>query len=215
MVNISQSQILAVMPSATLKNADAYAVTLSEAMNRFRINTPARIAAFLAQIAHESGSLSRVVENLNYSADGLAATWPGRYRAPSNQPNETARRLHRKPEAIANHCYAGRMGNGDEASGDGWKYRGRGLIQITGRENYKKCGDGLGLDYMSVPELMEWPQHAALSAAWFWASRNLNELADVGDFLSITRKINGGTNGLTDRRAYWARAKSVFKVQGA
>ncbi|MCO2453868.1 glycoside hydrolase family 19 protein, partial [Pseudomonas aeruginosa] len=119
-------------------------------------------------------------------------------------------RLARNPRAIANNAYASRNGNGDEASGDGWRYRGRGLLQITGRANYRAAGAGLGQPLEQEPELLEQPEFAALSAAWWWASHGLNDLADRGEFAAITRRINGGTNGQAERLALWERAKRVL-----
>ncbi|MCO2454033.1 glycoside hydrolase family 19 protein, partial [Pseudomonas aeruginosa] len=119
-------------------------------------------------------------------------------------------RLARNPRAIANNAYASRNGNGDEASGDGWCYRGRGLLQITGRANYRAAGAGLGQPLEQEPELLEQPEWAAISAAWWWASHGLNDLADRGEFAAITRRINGGTNGQAERLALWERAKAVL-----
>lgn len=190
--------------------ANRFLVPLQDAMAAFEINTPVRIAAFLAQVGHESGHLRRLVENLNYSAEGLAATWPSRFRGPDGKPNARARQLHRQPEAIANAVYSNRMGNGDEASGDGWRYRGRGLIQLTGRSNYRACAAGIGLPVEDFPEFLENPEGAALSAAWFWSEHGLNRLADLGQFERITRKINGGTHGLSDRLALYNAARAVL-----
>ncbi|WP_396654127.1 glycoside hydrolase family 19 protein [Metapseudomonas otitidis] len=177
---------------------------------RFSLTTPTRQSAFLAQAAHESAGFTRLTENLNYSATGLAATWPGRFRGADEQPNALARALHRRPEAIANVVYANRMGNGSEASGDGWRYRGRGLLQITGRAQYQRCGAALGLPLVEQPDLLAQPEPAVLSAAWFWQVNGLNELADAGDFEAITRRINGGLNGLAERRALWAKFREAL-----
>ena len=177
------------------------AAALEAAMPAGRIDSPARIAAFLAQVGHESGGLTRLVENLNYGAQGLAATWPSRYAG----PNALAKRLSRNPEAIANNCYANRMGNGNEASGDGWRYRGRGLIQVTGKNNYAAAAEALGLPLVEHPELLEQPIAAARSAVWFWRSNGCNELADADKFEAITRRINGGLHGQAERVALRAR----------
>lgn len=177
---------------------------------RFSLTTPTRQSAFLAQAAHESAGFTRLTENLNYSATGLAATWPGRFRGADGQPNALARGLHRRPEAIANVVYANRMGNGSEASGDGWRYRGRGLLQITGRAQYQRCGAALELPLVEQPDLLAQPEPAVLSAAWFWQVNGLNELADAGDFEAITRRINGGLNGLAERRALWAKFREAL-----
>ncbi len=180
------------------------------ACRRYDINTPARIAAFLAQLAHESARFDRLSENLNYSAQGLAATWPSRFRDAAGQPSALARELHRRPEAIANVVYADRLGNGPAESGDGWHYRGRGLIQITGRSNYRACGDALGIDLERYPELLEYPLYAALSAGWYWDARRLNQHADAHDVERITRLINGGTHGLRDRLALTEKAMTAL-----
>lgn len=179
-------------------------------MTRFGITSPVRAAAFLAQAGHESSQLTRLVESLNYSARGLAATWPSRYRSADGKPNALALNLARHPQAIANNTYASRNGNGDEASGDGWRYRGRGLLQITGRSNYRAAAAGLGQPLEAEPELLEQPEWAALSAAWWWATHGLNELADRGEFAAITRRINGGLIGQAERMALWERAKRVL-----
>lgn len=178
-----------------------WAAPLTAAMEQYEINTPARQTAFLAQIGHESNLLSAIVENLNYSAAGLRAIFPRYFK------DGEAERFARQQTKIANRVYANRLGNGDEASSDGWKYRGRGLIQITGKNNYKACGDALGLDLLAVPDQLLQPGPASMSAAWFWQSHGLNQLADAGNFDSITARINGGQNGRDSRRALWAMAK--------
>lgn len=180
---------------------------LRHAAHRYHIDTtPRRLAAWLATIAHESARLTAVVENLNYSAEGLAATWPARYADMTGQPNATARRIARHPEQIANLTYAGRMGNGTAGSGDGWHFRGRGLIQITGLDNYAASGEALGLDLIDHPEQLEQPHYAALSAAEWWAREGCNQIADTGDMAAITRRVNGGLNGLDDRLKLYATA---------
>lgn len=179
--------------------AAQYAATLQIAADRYHIDTPRRAACFLGQLAHESARFTRVVENLNYSAQALARTWPARYADSDGQPNATALRIARKPEDIANLTYAGRLGNGSAGTGDGWRYRGRGLIQITGRSNYQRCGAALGVDLLTRESLLEQPMYAALSAGWFWHQAGLNALADKLDIAKISRTINGGTHGLAER----------------
>lgn len=185
---------------------------LNAAFARFGISTRDRVAAFLAQTAHESAGFKRLAENLNYSAEGLAATWPSRYRGADGRPNELALRLARKPEAIANNAYANRNGNGPEASGDGWRYRGRGLIQLTGRSNYRACGVALGLPFEAEPDLVAEPHHAAMASGWFWHTRGLNALADAAAFAAITRLVNGGMNGHDDRIRYWQKALKALEA---
>ena len=219
---ITPQQLLQILPNAS-QVAGVFVPVLNTAMNRYQIVGQKRIAAFIAQIGHESGQLTRLVENLNYSADGLANTWPNRYAESDgkggyvkvlvkdrkrNKPNALGLSLTGKPEQIANNVYAGRMGN--TAPADGWKYRGRGLIQLTGKTNYRLCGEALGLDLFTQPELLEKPQHACMAAAWFWGSNGLNSLADKGDTETITRRVNGGLTGLADRQAIYARALKVL-----
>ncbi|OZY39785.1 glycoside hydrolase family 19 [Pseudomonas fragi] len=198
---ITVKQLLQILPNAG-QVAGVFVPVLNTAMSRYQIIGAKRIAAFIAQVGHESGQLTRLVENLNCSADALRKTWPSRFNA------ELATTVARKPEQIANIAYGNRMGN--FVPGDGWKYRGRGLIQITGRSNYAECGEALGLDLVNHPELLEKPQHACMSAAWFWASRGLNTLADAGSFSKITSRINGGQNGAADRQALYAKALKVL-----
>jgi len=202
---ITQQQLLQILPNAG-DQAGVFVSALNTAMDAYQIVTTQRVAAFLAQAGHESGQLRSEVENLNYGAQALVATWPSRFTP------ALAAQVARQPEQIANIVYASRMGNGDAASGDGWSYRGRGLIQITGRSNYLQCSLGLFDDerLLQQPELLERPQWAAESAAWFWEQQGLNELADADQFNSITRKINGGLNGLEDRLQIWARARAVL-----
>lgn len=206
---ISVDQLDMAIPPARFEDLSSYASPLDEGMARYEINTPARIAAFIAQIAHESGDFMRVEENLNYSWQGLRRTWPARF--PSD---ELAQRYHRKPEKIANLVYGGRFGNADEASGDGWKYRGRGLIQITFRDNYAAYAQAIAdPSILANPSQLAQPRHAALSACWYWKAADLNVLADAGTELSfneISHKINGGWNGKADRLENWAQAKSVL-----
>ena len=180
---------------------------ISQAAHRYQIDaSPRRLAAWLATIAHESARLTSVVENLNYSAMGLAQTWPARYADMTGQPNATAQRIARKPEDIANLTYSGRMGNGSAGSGDGWRYRGRGLIQITGRANYAQSGAELGLDLINKPEQLEQPYLAAMSAAEWWHRHGCNVFADVGDMAEVTRRVNGGLTGLDDRLKLYSTA---------
>lgn len=203
---LTRNELVAVMPRAA-SIADRVTPALDAAMQRFQIDAPARRAAFLAQLAHESGQLQRWTENLNYGWQGLLKTFSKYFRTEAE-----ARNLERKPERIANRVYGGRMGNGDEASGDGWRYRGRGPIQLTGKDNYRICGTAIGVDLLSEPERLESPEVGCLAAAWFWSTKGLNTLADAGDFVRITKLINGGLNGLEDRAAFWERAKATFGV---
>lgn len=172
---------------------------IKEECDKAQINTVLRLAAFLAQLGHESGDLKRFEENLNYSASGLLNTFPKYFKSQSE-----AEAYARKPEKIANRVYANRMGNGSESSGDGWKHRGRGAIQLTGKQNYIAC-DRSGLRCINNPDVLASDRGAIASAVWFWKSRSLNEYADRGDFAKTTRIINGGTNGAADREAKYQR----------
>lgn len=204
-------------PKSTEENRAKYAMPLRMAMIRYNIDNPNRVRAFLAQIGHESGQLSAVVENLNYSAKALRSVF-GKYF----KTDAEAEKYARKPEAIANVVYANRLGNGDTKSGDGWRYRGRGLIQITGKSNYNEASQKmyalpLGVDFVDEPELLATPDYAAQSAAWWWENAGLNAVADglggANDtevFKQITKRINGGYNGLDDRLAIYERAKTVI-----
>lgn len=155
------------------------------------INTLGRMAAFLATVAVESGRLSKLVENMNYSAKGLATTWPKRF-AVNGQPNALALQIERKPELIANHVYADRMGNGNATSGDGWKYRGRGPIALTGKANLAALSKATGFDFVANPEKLSTPEGGMRGAVWFWKENLLNEFADVGDFDGVSDEVNIG-----------------------
>lgn len=169
-------------------------IPLDKTFKKYEINTLKRQACFIGQCMHESGGFKQLNENLNYGAKGLVATWPSRF------PNlEYAAEFERKPERIANKVYGGRMGNTEE--GDGWKYHGRGLIQLTGKENYDNCGSGLGVDLVGNPDWLATPEYAALSAGWFWNKKGLNALADSMDVDTMTKRINGGSIGIADRQA--------------
>jgi putative chitinase len=167
---------------------------LNDTFEKYQINTPKRQACFIGQTMHESGAYKFLRENLNYSAKALMNTWPSRF-----PDMDTAEKYERNPEKIANKVYGGRMGNTEE--GDGAKYIGRGLIQLTGKENYKNCSDAIGVDLVANPDLLSDPQYAALSAGWFWNKRNLNASSDLMDIVGMTKKINGGVIGLEDRKA--------------
>lgn len=190
------------------RDTGLWAYELQKVLPEYGIDTPAREAAFLAQVGHESAHLTRLVEGLSYSVRGLRTTWPGRF-----PDDASAAPYARNPQRLANFVYADRLGNGSFESGDGWKYRGRGLIQITGKANYAELAQATGIKYTQHPELLERPADAARSAAWFWQSRGLNELADKDRFAAITKKINGGTTGQEDRLRLWWLAREVLGVQ--
>lgn len=183
-----------------------YYDTLKKYMEAFEINTPLRITHFLAQIAYESGELSYVEENLNYRASALIKVFPKYF-------NEATAPLYAgKPQKIANRVYANRMGNGDEKSGDGWKYRGRGFGQITGRDNYRAYAKWCGFDVEKNPDLLAKLPGAIRSTCWLWKQKGCNQLADKDDVTAITKKWNGGTNGLDGRKAYVRAGKKVFGI---
>lgn len=201
---MTPEQLARIMPLVDQKWLDP----LNAAMVEFDITTWPRQAAFLANVAHESGECRRLEENLSYSAERLRAVWPGRF--PSI---EAAKDFARQPEKLANYCYGGRLGN--IAPGDGWKYRGRGLLQITGRTAYERCAGALNLPLAENPDLLLEPLNAARSAGWVWRDfKNLNPVADAGgevNFGRIVRSINGGLTGLDDRTLYWRKALDVLR----
>ena len=176
---------------------------LQETFEKYQINTPKRQACFIGQCMHESGGFKQLKENLNYSAKALMNTWPSRF-----PDMDTAEKFERQPEKIANKVYSGRMGNIED--GDGAKYIGRGLIQLTGKDNYKAFGDAIGEDLIANPQLVEEPRYAALSAGWFWNKRGLNALADAMDITTLTIRINGGKIGIDDRIAKINKALDIL-----
>jgi putative chitinase len=202
---ITKEQMHAALPEVKAADLDKFYEHLVNAMEEFEIDqNNKRIAAFLAQVAHESGNFRAVKENLNYRAETLTKVFPKYFK--DADPEEYAH----QPEKIANRVYSNRMGNGDEASGDGFRYCGRGLIQLTGKDNYSTCGEDLEVDLHENPGYLETPEGAARSAAWFWDSRDLNDLADEGDIKMITKKINGGFIGLEDRIKHYEHALEVL-----
>lgn len=201
---IASPQIKAILPQCL--DPSIWADALNVAASQFDFDTPVRMAAFLAQVGHESVQLNRRRENLSYSMRGLMNTWPRRFPT-----EESTTGYVRNPERLANYVYANRLGNGDSASGDGWKYRGGGLIQLTGRGNYRDAGAALGVPLEDAPQKIELPIVAARSAGWFWQSHGCNELADAGEFEKITETINGPAKlGQKEREALWAKAKAVL-----
>jgi putative chitinase len=220
---ITLEQFAKAVPCTILK-ASTWHPAITRAMLKWGITTDVRAAGFIAQMSYESGGFSRFEENLNYSAQGLANTWPSRYAvvpsANPKVPNQLAWSLNRNPVKIANYTYANRMGNGSVDSGDGWLYRGRGPKQITGHDNYAACGGALGLDLLMHPELLLDVETGAQSAGWYWATHHCNELIDSGDFKGTTIAINGGLLGEgtltdtieTDRIDLWCNCKAVLGV---
>lgn len=188
---------------------DSVIAQIPEVGEKFKIDTPLRLAHFLAQTGHESGGFRITTENLNYSAKGLQNIFKKYF------PSEAvALDYAKKPQKIANRVYSGRMGNGNEASGDGFKFRGRGYIQLTGRDNYTAFGKSIGVDIAENPDLVA-TKYQLLSAAWFWSKNNLNKIADTGAtdaaVTMITKRVNGGTIGLADRIKHFKEYYSLLK----
>jgi putative chitinase len=203
---LTQDQLAKMIPGN--QHVSYWYDALSACLPDYDINSVQRMAAFIAQCAHESANFTTVVENLNYKAETLMKTWPSRF------PNmDIANQYAHNQQAIANKAYASRMGNGDENSGDGYRYCGRGLIQITGKENYQKFADSISTPVEQITDFIVTFEGAVQSAAWFWESRDLNNLADIGDIDTMTKKINGGTLGIDDRKARYSRALQIFGDQ--
>ena len=181
---------------------------LSKLFPDYDINSPARMAAFMAQCAHESNNFTALEENLNYKPPTLRKLF-GKYFPTDELAAEYCLKPN-KQEAIANRIYANRMGNGPEESGDGFRYKGRGLIQLTGKDNYTFFAGSLGISVEEAAEYMHTFEGAAQSACWFWETNNLNQWADAGDILTLTKKINGGTIGLEERTQHYQHALAVF-----
>lgn len=189
-------------PNSNLEN---WYSALCKICPEYEINTPKRLAAFIAQCAHESGNFTILKENLNYRAVGLMKTWPKRFPT-----LEIAKQYEKNPEKIANKVYANRMGNGDEASGDGWKYIGRGLIQLTGKDNYQRFATDAKMKLEDIPKYLSTVEGAVHSACFFWKTNNLNKEADIGDIKAMTKKINGGYVGLEDRMKHYTQALQIL-----
>ena len=200
-VKIQQGMLAAIGIAA--RECERYGDDLRRELPAHGIDTPRRIAHFIAQVAHESSMFRHVVENMNYSAEGLRAVFPRHF------DRSAAQDYARNPKAIGNRAYANRLGNGDEASGDGFRFRGRGLIQLTGRDNYRAFADWVGADVVAAPALVS-ERYAVASAVYFWTTRGLNTLADRDDLNAVTRVINGGLNGLDDRLRLLEKAQAVL-----
>lgn len=201
---ITQEQLQSFFEDTDEEVIEKFVDPLNTAFERFEINTPQRIAMFLAQVGHESAGLTAVRENLNYKAATLSKVFPKYFR--DRNPAD----YERQPEKIANLVYGNRMGNGPEESGDGYKYRGRGLIQLTGHDNYNAFANSMGMAIDEAVQYLETPEGAAMSAAWFWNSRKLNAVADAGDIVKSTKLINGGTIGLEERTELYEEALEIF-----
>jgi len=183
---------------------------LEQLFPEYEINTPKRMAAFIAQCSHESAGFTALVENLNYRWQSLRKVFPKYF--PNDAIAQEYASKPNKQEAIANRIYASRMGNGDEASGDGFRYRGRGLIQLTGKHNYTWFAASLEITPEEATEYLMTFEGAAQSACWFWETNKLNQWADAGDIVTLTKRINGGTIGLDDRIKHYEHALHVLGV---
>ena len=187
------------------KQPEALLEVLNKVLPEYEINTKKRVAAFLAQCGHESAQFTALKENLNYSAEGLCKVWPKRFTSAA-----MAKPYNRNPEKIANKVYADRMGNGSEASGEGFKFRGRGCIQLTGKDNYSKFAKSIGKTLDETVAYCETLEGAICSGAFFWQTNKLNQFCDSGDFTTLTKRINGGTIGLKDRQHHYDVAMSAI-----
>ena len=205
-MEIKQDQLKQILPNNPY--LDHWCEALNKILPDYDIDTPQRVAAFIAQCAHESGGVTALHENLNYRAVTLLKIFPKYF--PTDELAEQYVSQPNKQELIANRVYANRMGNGDEASGDGYRYCGRGLIQLTGKQNYQAFADSIEIPVEEVPEFLETFEGAVQSACWFWEANNLNQWADKGDILTLTKRINGGTIGLADREKHYHHALHIF-----
>jgi len=204
-MQITRDQLEQIIPSN--KHLDNWLECLNTILPEYEIDSPERVAAFLAQCAHESASFTAIKENLNYKAESLMKVFPKYF------PNqELAEQYAHNQEAIANRVYGGRMGNGDEHSGDGYAYCGRGLIQLTGHDNYKAFADSLSSSIEEIVEFLQTFEGCVQSACWFWETNDLNTLADAGDIKGMTKRINGGYIGLEDRVKHYEHALEVLGV---
>lgn len=215
-MQITREQVAQIIPRNPY--VDQWTDALNKLLPDYGIDTVARVGDFIGQCAHESANFTQLNENLNYSAQGLANTWPNRFAVKGADgkpikpyaPNELATTIQRNPEQIANNVYADRMGNGNVESGDGWQFRGRGLIQLTGRANYTAFGSTVDMTPEQVVEYVQTCEGAVASACWFWTTNKLNQYADSGDIETMTRRINGGLHGLEDRIAKCKLARQVL-----
>lgn len=202
-MSITRDQLAEIIPRNPY--IDQWCEALNKILPDYGIDTPQRVAAFIAQCAHESGGFVFLTENLNYKAASLRKVFPKYF------PDDgLAARYANKPEMIANRIYANRMGNGDETSGDGFRFRGRGLIQLTGKDNYTWFAESIETSLEETVEYLQTFEGAVQSACWFWETNNLNQWADKDDILTLTKRINGGTIGLEDRKKHYEHAKHVL-----
>jgi putative chitinase len=182
----------------------------NETFDRFDISSPARQACWIGQCGHECGNFRIMEENLNYRAPTLLKLFPRTPKRAWGFTPEEAAAYEKQPQRIANRIYSNRMGNRDEASGDGWRFRGAGFLQLTGHSNFWHASQALGEDFVMQPELVRTPKYAAMTAGWFWQTHRLNQYADSGDYLTLTKRINGGTIGLEDRKKHINEALHIL-----
>jgi len=200
----TKSKVEALLP--TNNHADEWFELMKDMLPKYKINTVDRVAGFIAQCSHESRQFTVLKENLNYSADALNLIFPKYFKKLGRDADD----YHRDPEAIANVIYANRMGNGNIKSGEGWKFRGRGVIQLTGKNNYKAFAKNINKSLNETIDYIKSKKGALESACWYWNSRNLNDTADDKDIIKMTKKINGGTIGLEDRKHHWEEALAIL-----
>lgn len=206
-MDLTLEQLRKILPGNT--NVEQWHAALSEILPRYEIDTPERMAAFIAQCAHESAGFRVLKENLNYRWQTLRKVFPKYF--PTDEIAQRYASLPNKQEAIANRVYGNRMGNGPESSGDGFRYCGRGLIQLTGKQNYTKFAESIGITVEEASEYLQTFEGAVESACWFWKTNNLNRFADVEDLVTMTKRINGGTNGLEDRIKHYHHALAILQ----
>jgi putative chitinase len=202
MVNADQLRALKIDPNLV----DPF----NETFQRFGILTPKQQASWIGQCGHECGNFRILEENLNYRAPTLLKLFPKTPKRQWGFTPEEAAAYEKQPQKIANRIYGNRMGNRDESSGDGWRFRGSGFLQLTGHSNFYHAGQALGVDFVMQPELVRTPMYAAQTAGWFWQTHKLNQYADSGDILTMTKRINGGTIGLEDRKKHIEHAIEVL-----
>jgi len=203
-MNLTESSLAKMLPRN--KSIHELFVALNSVLPKYEINTVNRVAGFLAQCGHESADFTVLKENLNYSAEALNRVFPKYFKNAGRDANLYAR----NPEKIANIVYANRLGNGDTASGDGWRYRGRGAIQLTGKTNYSEFAKSIGKTLEETVAYLETMEGAIESACWFWNSRDINETCDDDDIVLMTKKVNGGTNGLEERTTHYKNNKKIL-----
>lgn len=205
--NFTVDQLTEILPG--IKNPNDWFTALGNLLPNFDITSSLRVAMFIAQTGHESGNYNEIEENLNYSAKGLSETFSSYFKDGINVDDYA-----NQPQKIANLVYSNRMGNGDASSNDGWNYRGRGILQVTGKSNYNLCSIALYGDnrLLATPELLLSQEGAVASACWYWQTHNLNTFSDTGNINEVTRLINGGYNGLADRQEKYTKAISLFNT---